>query len=99
MTGGTISPSWCALVAWDGIEPGTAPADVVVVAERLDERDHPVLLTGIEDRHRHAEVREVADPALRLVDVVVEVDVAGPHRLEREVPHHRLDEGRVRAAR
>ena len=74
-------------------------ADIVVVPERLDERDHPIFLMGVEDGHGHAEIREVADPALRLVDVVVEVDVARPHRRERKVPHDRLDEGRVRAAR
>ena len=82
-----------------GHRAGHRPADVVVVTERLDERDHPVVLMWVEDRHGHAEIREVADPALRLVDVVVEVDVAGPHRREREVPHDRLDESRVRAAR
>ena len=38
--GGTIRPSSKTLVALDGIEPGYGAADVVVVAERLDERDH-----------------------------------------------------------
>ena len=38
--GGTIRPSSKTLVAWLGIEPGHGAADVVVVAEGLDERDH-----------------------------------------------------------
>ncbi len=74
-------------------------ADVVVMAEGLDERHHAIVLTGIEDGHGHAEVGQVADPALRLVHVVVEVDVPGPHRLDGEVAHDGLDEGRVRAPR
>src|SRR5215217_3752798 len=39
----------------------------------------------------------MADAALGEVDVVVEVDVAGPHRLEREVAHDRVHQRRVRA--
>src|SRR2546426_7025052 len=64
-------------------------ADVVVMPEDLDEGDD---LAVVEYRERDAEVREVPDPALGAVDVVVKVDVAGPHGGEREVPHHRLHE-------
>src|SRR5215218_8332910 len=39
----------------------------------------------------------MADAALGEVDVVVEVDVAGAHRREREVAHDRVHERRVRA--
>ena len=70
-------------------------ADVVVMPEDLDEGDD---LAVVEDRERDAEVREVADPALGAVDVVVKVDVAGPHGREREVPHHRLHERGVGAS-
>ena len=38
--GGTISPSSNTLVAWRGHGAGDGAADVVVVAERLHERDH-----------------------------------------------------------
>src|SRR5262249_4549060 len=65
------------------------PADVVVVPEDLHERDDVVL---VEDGERDAEVRQVADPALGAVYVVVEVDVARPHGGEREVAHDRLHE-------
>ena len=44
----------------------------------------------VEHRHRHAQVGQVADAALGQVDVVVEEHVARPHRLEREVAHHRV---------
>ena len=70
-------------------------ADVVVVAERLDERDH---LAVVEDRHGDAQVGQVPDAALGQVDVVVEEHVAGPHRLDRIVAHHRLHQRRVRPA-
>jgi hypothetical protein len=66
-----------------------------VVAERLDERDDRAL--G-EDRHRDAQVGQVADPALGEVDVVVEEDVAHVHLVDRVVPHDRLHQCRVRPA-
>jgi len=53
-----------------------------VVAERLDERHHLVL---VEDRHRHAQIRQVADPALGQVHVIVEEDIARAHRLYGEI--------------
>ena len=55
---------------------GHGAADVVVVAEGLDERDDLALA---EDRHGDAEVGQVADAALGAVDVVVEEDVALAH--------------------
>ncbi len=82
--------------------PRAAATDVVVVTEGLDEGDDGrlgVAGPGGEDRHRHAEIREVTDATLGEVDVVVEVHVSGVHRLQREVPCDRVDERRVRAAR
>jgi hypothetical protein len=73
---------------------GHHPADVVVMAEGLDEGHHLAL---VEHRDGDAQVRQVPDAALRQVDVVVEVDVARPHRREREIAHHRMHERRVRA--
>ena len=78
-----------------GHRAGHRAADVVVVAERLHERDH---LAAVEDRHGHAQVGQVADAALGQVDVVVEEDVARAHRLQREVAHDRMHQGGVRAA-
>ncbi len=75
---------------------GDGAADVVVVAERLDERDD---LAAGEDRHGHAEVGQVPDAALGAVDVVVEEDVALAHLLEREVAGDRVHERGVRPAR
>src|SRR5262249_20885921 len=63
--------------------------------EGLHEGDHDPV--G-EDRHRHAEIGQMADPALGTVDVVVEEHVAWPHRVEGEIAHDRLHERRVRAA-
>src|SRR5699024_3676953 len=77
---------------------GDDAADVVVVAEGLDEGDDLLvagLRRGVEDRDGDAEVREVADAPFGLVDVVVEEDIAGDHRLQREVPGHRVDQGAV----
>ncbi len=74
---------------------GHHAADVVVVAEGLDEGDHPSL---VEDGHRRGEVGQVADRALREVDVVVIEDVALPHRREREVADDGLDHRAVGAA-
>jgi hypothetical protein len=65
------------------------------MTEDLDERDHLVV---VEDGERDAEIREMADSALGAVDVVVEVDVAGMHRGNREVADHRLHERRVRSS-
>ena len=50
-------------------------------------------------RHGDAQIGQVADAALGLIDVVVEEDVAGLHRLDGEVADDRLDERGVRAAR
>ena len=74
---------------------GHGAADVVVVAEGLHERDDLAL---VEDRHGDAQVGQVADAALRLVDVVVEEDVALAHLGQREVAHDRVHERGVRAA-
>ena len=77
-------------------------ADVVVVAEGLDERDDHARRSALrrpgEDRDRHAQVGQVPDAALGAVDVVVEEDVALPHLLDREVPGDRVHERGVRAA-
>ena len=66
-------------------------ADVVVVTEDLAEADQPL---AVEDRHRGAEVGDVADATARVVGVVPEEDVA---RLDvvAEVLEHRLDDRRV----
>ena len=53
---------------------------------------------SVEDRDGDAQVGQVADAALGQVDVVVEEDVAGLHRLDREVADDRLDQRRVGAA-
>ena len=70
-----------------------AAADVVVVAEGLHEGDD---LAVVVDGHGDAQVRQVPDPALGLVDVVVEEDVAGLDGRDREIAHDRLYQGRVR---
>ena len=94
--GGTIRPSSNTLVAWLGIEPGTAPPmsswwpKACTNATTFSHR--------AEDRHRDAEVGQVADPALGAVDVVVEEDVALAHLLDREVAGDGVDERGVRAA-
>ena len=74
---------------------GAGAADVVVVAEGLHERDDLAL---VEHRHRDAEVGQVADAALGLVDVVVEEHVALAHGLQRVVPGDRVHERAVGAA-
>ena len=51
-----------------------------------------------EDRHRHAQVGQVADAALGAVDVVVEEHVALAHLLEREVARDGVHERGVGAA-
>ena len=96
--GGTIRPSSNTLVARLGIEPGHGAADVVVVAEGLHERDHLRPVGPSEHRHRHAQVGQVPDAALGQVDVVVEEDVARPHRVEREVADDRVHQRGVRPA-
>ena len=70
-----------------------AAADVVVVAEGLHEGDD---LAVVVDGHGDAQVGQVPDPALGLVDVVVEEDVAGLDGRDREIAHDRLYQGRVR---
>ena len=67
-----------------------------MVAEGLDERDDLAL---VEDRHGDAQVGQVADAALGLVDVVVEEDVALAHLLDREVAHDRVHERASRSGR
>ena len=66
------------------------------MAEGLHEGDD---LPALEDGHGDAEVRQVPDPALGQVDVVVEVDVPRIHRVEREVAGDRVDQRRVRPSR
>ncbi len=80
---------------------GHRSPDVVVVAERLHERDHlgrVCALAGREHRHRHAQVGQVPDAALAAVHVVVEEHVARAHRLQREVARDGVHQRRVRAA-
>src|SRR4051794_23948732 len=72
---------------------GDRAADVVMVAERLDEGDDFIL---VEDGDGTAHIGQVPDAALGAVDVVVEEDVAGLNRLDGEVANDRLDEGGVR---
>ena len=91
--GGTISPSSNTLVAWDGIDPGTAPPmsswcpKACTKATTRSPREH---------RHGDAQVGQVPDAALGQVDVVVEVHVPRGHRGQREVPDHRVHQRRVR---
>jgi hypothetical protein len=66
------------------------------MAEGLDEGDDGVL---VEHGHGHAQVGQMADPAFRSVDVVVEEHVARPHGLQREVADDGLHEGGIRASR
>ena len=73
---------------------GHAAADVVVMAERLDVGDH---LAVVEHRHGAAQVGQVPDAALGQVGVVHQEDVARPHRLGREVAHHRVRHRRIGA--
>ena len=78
---------------------GYGAADVVVVAERLDESHHATLIRpSAEDRDRHTEVGQMADAALGSVDVVVEEDVALLHLLDREVACNRVHQRAVGAA-
>ena len=94
--GGTISPSSNTLVAWLGIEPGTAPPMSSWWPKAWT--NATTLPLAAEDRHRDAEVGQVPDAALGAVDVVVEEDVALAHLLEREVAGDRVHERGVRAA-
>jgi hypothetical protein len=73
---------------------GHRTTDVVVVAERLHEGDD---LAVVEHRHGDAQVGQVADAALGLVDVVVEEHVALAHLVEGKVACDRVHERRVRA--
>ena len=93
--GGTISPSSKTLVAWLGIEPGTAPPMSSWWPKACTNATTvPPEKTG----HGHAQVGQVPDPALGAVDVVVEEDVALAHLLEREVARDRVHERGVGAA-
>ena len=70
------------------------------MAEGLHEsNDGRLGVAGLGGEHRHGdtEVREVADATLGEIDVVVEVDVARLHGLEREVASHRMHQRGVRA--
>ena len=78
-----------------GHRAGHGAPDIVVMAESLNERDHDA--PG-EHRHGHAEIGQVPDSTLGAVDVIVEEDVPGPHRLERKIAHDGLDERRVRSS-
>ena len=95
LIGGTDSPSSKTRARVARHRAGHGAADVVVVAEGLHEGDDLAL---VEDRHGDAQVGQVADAALRLVDVVVEEDVALAHLGEREVAHDRVHERGVGAA-
>ena len=66
---------------------GHHAADVVVVAEGLDEGDHPA---PVEDGHGRRQVGQVSHRSFRQVDIVVVENVAFPHHLQREVANHRL---------
>ena len=73
-----------------------------MVTECLNERNNFRLGIGGdagEDRHRDAEVGEMADATFGQVDVVVEVHVSRLHRLEWEVPGDRMNQGGIRTAR
>jgi hypothetical protein len=74
-------------VTWH--RPRYGAADVVVVAEGLDECHD---LTFVVHRDRDAQVRQVPDAALGQVHVVVEEDIAGSDRLDGKVTHDRLDQ-------
>ena len=57
----------------DGQAAGHRAADIVVMAEDLAEADQPL---AVEDRHRGAEVGDMADAAAGIVGIVPEEDVA-----------------------
>ena len=78
-----------------GHRPGDGTTDVVVVPERLHERDH---LAVVEDRHRDAQVGQVPDAPFGEVDVVVEEHVALVHGLDRVVADDRVHQRGVRPA-
>ena len=94
--GGTIRPSSKTLVAWEGIEPGTAPPMSSWWPKACT--NATTRRPRLEDRHGDAQVGQVADAALGAVDVVVEEDVARAHLLDREVADDRVHERGVRAA-
>ncbi len=73
---------------------GHAPADVVVMAERLDVRHH---FAVVEHRHGRTHVRQMANRAFGEVRVVHQEHVARLHRLGRIVTHHRIGHRRIRA--
>ena len=72
-----------------------APADVVMVSERLDVGDD---LAVMEHRHRAAEVRQMADAALGEIGVVHQEHVAGTHGLGGKIAHHGIRHRRIGAA-
>ena len=78
-----------------GHRAGHAAADVVVVAERLDVGDDFAL---VEHRHGAAQIGQVSDRSLGQVGIVHQEHVAGPHRVRREIAHHRIRHGGVGAA-
>ena len=78
-----------------GHRAGHAPADVVVMAERLDVGDDLAL---VKDRHGAAQVGKMADRALGQVGVVHQEHVAGAHGVRREIAHHGVRHRRIGAA-
>ena len=95
LIGGTDRPSSNTVRALLGIEPGTAPPMSSWWPKACTNATTSPL---VEDRHGHAQVGQVADAALRLVDVVVEEHVALAHLGEREVADDRVHQRGVRAA-
>ena len=73
---------------------GHTPADVVMVAEGLDEGHH---LAGVEYRHRAAEVGKMADAAFAEISIVHEKYVTRTHALEREIAHDGVRHGGIRS--
>ena len=71
------------------------PADVVVMAEGLDEGDD---VSFVEHRHRAAEIGQMPDAAFAEIGVVHQVHVAWPHGRQREIAHDRVRHGGIGAA-
>ena len=70
-------------------------ADVVVMAEGLDVGDD---LAVMKDRHRAAEIGQMADAAFGEIGVVHQEHVAGLHGVRRKIAHHRVRHRRIGAA-
>ncbi len=70
------------------------PADIVVMPERLHKGDD----FALEDhRHGGAEIRQMPDAAFGEIDIVMEVDIPLPHRLQRVIANDGVHHGAVRA--